>query len=132
MAPGLIRTFRIINILFFTVPALPDKRLKAGMQFEEKQRLARTGDMGDQAIKIRLIAARRAAGLSQKDMAHAAGITQTTYNSQEVKGRPSLKAVRFLYQNHRIDFNFVYHGDFAQLPGDVQAALFSALAALEQ
>jgi len=36
--------------------------------------------------------------------------------------------VRFLHRNHRIDFNFVFNGDFVQLPGDIQTALEAALA----
>jgi len=38
--------------------------------------------------------------------------------------------MRYFYRAHRIDFNFLLHGDFAQLPADVQARLFAALEAL--
>jgi hypothetical protein len=35
--------------------------------------------------------------------------------------------MRFYFRAHRIDFNFLMHGDFAQLPADVQAQIFDAL-----
>ncbi len=98
------------------------------MDYETKTRLARWADSTESAISARLVAARLAAGYTvQKDFAQALGISKTTYNSQEIQGHPSMDTIRFLYQNHRIDFNFILYGDFSQLPGDVQAALFSAL-----
>ncbi len=38
-----------------------------------------------------------------------------------------MNVVRFLYRQHRIDYNFILNGDFAQLPGDVQDRLFPFL-----
>jgi hypothetical protein len=38
--------------------------------------------------------------------------------------------MRYFFRSHRIDFNFLIHGEFAQLPADVQDRLFSALEAL--
>jgi transcriptional regulator with XRE-family HTH domain len=101
------------------------------MDYATKERLARTRDASDEAIATRLQAARRAVGLQQKDLARKLGVSATTYNSQEVRGRPSREAMLLFYREFRIDFNFVLHGDFAQLPGDVQEALFAALAAGE-
>lgn len=100
------------------------------MDYAAKERLARTRDASDEAIALRLTAARKAVGLAQKDMAQKLGVSATTYNSQEVRGRPSREAMLLLYREYRVDFNFILHGDFAQLPGDVQTALFAALDAL--
>ncbi|PYE81305.1 helix-turn-helix domain-containing protein [Pseudoroseicyclus aestuarii] len=97
------------------------------MSPDEKEKLVRHRDSTPQAIALRLRAARQITGLNQKDFAAAAGVAQTTYNSQEVKGSPSIKVMAHLYRDHRVDFNFLLYGDYNQLPGDVQSALFAAL-----
>ena len=99
------------------------------MDFATKERLARTGDTTKEAIGLRLRAARIAAGYKQKDFAAMLELKPQTYNSQETKGAPSIDVMRHLYRAHRIDFNFILHGDFAQLPGDVQDSLFAVLSA---
>lgn len=78
---------------------------------------------------MRLRAARMVTGHQQKKLAELIGIKQTTFNTQEKKGAPSLDVMRYLYKAHRIDFNFILYGDFSQLPGDVQLALFDVLSA---
>ena len=99
------------------------------MDIEQKEELARWRDWSDEAISTRLVAARLAAGYPrQKDFAALFRLGATTYNSQEIKGRPAIKVVQYLFRNHRIDFNFIYHGDFLHLAPEVQAALFEALA----
>lgn len=98
------------------------------MNIEERERIFRLNDGDEHAVAMRLRAARIVAGYkSQKDFAEALGINYKTYHAQEKGGVPSHKTVRFLHRNYRIDFNFVYNGDFLQLPGDVQAALESLL-----
>lgn len=98
------------------------------MNIDAKERLSKYRDVSPEAISVRLRAAWHAAGYkTQKEFASALGMSPTTYNSQETKGRPSLDVLHFLYRNHRIDYNFVLFGDFLQLPGDVQSALFDAL-----
>lgn len=100
------------------------------MTIEEREKLFRLNDDSDEAVAVRLRAAREVAGFKrQRDFAEALDLNYQTYHSQEKKGRPSPPTVRFLYRNHRIDFNFVYNGDFLQLPGDVQMALETALRA---
>lgn len=95
-----------------------------------KDEIFRLNDDDDEAIGIRLKAARIAAGyVKQTDFAAALGIPYKTYHAQEKKGHPAVSTVRFLHRNHRIDFNFVYNGDFSQLPGDVRDALEMALLA---
>lgn len=69
------------------------------------------------------------AGAAQKDIAEAVGIKKTAYSNMETgRSFPSRTVMRWFYRLHRIDFNFLMHGDFAQLPGDVQDRLFPALA----
>lgn len=98
------------------------------MNIEHKEQLTRFQDTSGRAISVRLVAARHAAGFpQQKAFAEALGLKQTTYNTQEIKGSPSFEVMRYLARNHRIDFNFIIHGDFVQLPSDVQTALFAAL-----
>lgn len=98
------------------------------MNINARETLFRLNDDSDEAVSVRIKAARIAAGYPhQKDFAAAIGINSKTYHAQEIAGRPAISTVRFLHRNHRIDFNFVYNGDFLQLPGDVQNALEKVL-----
>lgn len=100
------------------------------MEPQEKQRLSRHNDMSKEARAIRLRAARLAAGLAQTDVAAAIGVTGGAIGEMESGRNPPSDAVmRFMFYEHRIDFNFLINGDYAQLPGDVQARLFPALEA---
>lgn len=99
------------------------------MMIDEKEKIARKGDMGVEACAIRLIAARNATeAASQKAFATACGVSQTSYNNME-KGLqfPNRDVMRYLYRGHRIDFNFMMNGDFSQLPSDVLEKLFEQL-----
>ena len=97
------------------------------MNIDEKEQLARTGEVSPDAIRDRIIAARKSISMQQKDVAAEVGLKGTTFNSQETRGAPSIKTMRYYYRQRRIDFNFILHGDFAQLPQDVQERLFAAL-----
>ena len=100
------------------------------MDILQKQALARVGDMGLEACAIRLRAALIFTGLQQMNMASDAGISKSVLNNAlAALTYPSRAAMVYLYRAHRIDFNFILHGDFAQLPGDVQDRLFPALEA---
>jgi hypothetical protein len=100
------------------------------MDIQHKQSLARIGDMGIEACAIRLRAALIFTGLRQMDMANEASISKSVLNNA-IAGLtfPSRDVMAYLYRAHRIDFNFILHGDFAQLPGDLQERLFLALEA---
>lgn len=102
------------------------------MDIEFKEHLARLGDISPDAVRIRLIAARNSVGMKQLDVAGAVGLKKTTFNSQETRGAPSLATMRYFHRQHRVDFNFILHGDFAQLPLDVQDRLFAELVALKK
>lgn len=99
------------------------------MDIEHKERLAQLGDISPDAVRARLLAARNSIGMKQQDVAAEVGLKKTTFNSQETRGAPSAVTMRYYYRQHRIDFNFILHGDFAQLPQDVQERLFAELAA---
>lgn len=100
------------------------------MDHTVKNQLFRKDDGSAEAVAIRLKAAREAAGYEKQiDLANALGVSKTTYNSQEKSGKPAIGTIRYLYINHRIDFNFVFNGDYNHLPGDVQTALEKALSA---
>lgn len=100
------------------------------MEPQDKQRLARQNDMSKEARAIRLRAARHAVGMAQTDLGTAVGVTGKAVGEME-SGRnpPSDSVMRYLFYEHRIDFNFLMNGDYAQLPGDVQERLFPALEA---
>lgn len=99
------------------------------MTSDDKHALARTGDMGIAACAIRLKAARQAAGLTQTQLATALGLKRTTNisNMEKALTFPNREVMSYFFREHRIDFNFLMSGHYAQLPGDVQAALFPAL-----
>ena len=98
------------------------------MDLQQKQNLSRVGDMGLEACAIRLKAGVLFTGMRQIDMAAEAGISKSVLNNA-LAGLtyPSRDVMVYLYRAHRIDFNFILHGDFAQLPGDVQDRLFPLL-----
>lgn len=101
------------------------------MEIEQKERLARRNDMSREAMALRLFAARKAVGMGQDQLAQDMGegmTKQKLRNAEKADNDPPKALMRYFYRSHRIDFNFLLHGDFAQLPGDVQDRLFSALA----
>lgn len=101
-----------------------------GMQVLENERLAMRNDMGLEACAIRLRAARLYTGLNQIEICNQIGVKKTTYNNMEqALSFPSREVMRWFYRTHRLDFNFLMNGDFAQLPADIHAPLFDALRA---
>lgn len=86
--------------------------------------LTRRNDSSREACVYRLKLARLASGLSKSQLAERAGISIQTYSNQE-SGLvfPSRKVSETLYRDFRIDWNFMFNGDYAQLPGDVQQSL---------
>ena len=94
----------------------------------QKEQLSLHGTMALSAFAIRLRASRMVAEVDQKTVAESVGIQNTAYSNME-RGisYPSRDVMKYFYRNHRIDFNFLMYGEFAQLPGDVQDRLFHAL-----
>jgi DNA-binding XRE family transcriptional regulator len=100
------------------------------MEANEPEALSRRGDMSKEAVAFRLRSARVSLepAVSQKTMAGRVGASGQTYNNWEMAvAYPSLSAMRYFFRRHRIDFNFILHGDISQLPADVQGALFAAM-----
>lgn len=98
------------------------------MNFEEKEKLARSRDTSLEASGLRLKAARDLAGMSQVELGKASGVTKAAIsNIEKARSYPSRKLMLYLRQEHRVDFNFLIYGDFSQLPGDVQETLFAIL-----
>lgn len=99
------------------------------MDIEAKSRLARENETGLEACAIRLRAAFHVTGLAKhNDLAKAAGVSKTVLsNAMNGLTYPNREVMSYLYRGHRIDFNFMMIGLFAQLPGDVQSVLFPAL-----
>ena len=98
------------------------------MNTEEKERLARTRDTSMDATAARARAARMVAKLSQAALAGAINRkTQVISNIENARSYPGRDMMVFFHREHRIDFNFIIHGDFAQLAADVQEHLFDAL-----
>lgn len=103
------------------------------MEIEQKEMLARKADTSREALAWRILAARRTTGMGQEQLAQDMGegmTKQKLRNAEKADNAPPLSLMRYYYRQHRIDFNFLLHGDFAQLPADVQDRLFAALSAL--
>ncbi|CRL13431.1 hypothetical protein NIT7645_00444 [Phaeobacter italicus] len=88
------------------------------MTFLETERTCMRGDTSPEAIHKRLVAARQATGLSQKELAANAGIKYTTFRSQEQSGSPSVRLMAYFLAAFQIDFNFILGGDPSKLPAD--------------
>jgi len=101
------------------------------MTSEDKIRLAHTHDLGVSACAIRLRAARALTGLKQKELAEKLPWLSTTNlnNMENGTSFPNRQIMEYYYREHRVDFNFLIGGLYAQLPGDVQEQLFVALEA---
>jgi Helix-turn-helix. len=98
------------------------------MNLAEKEQLTHLGDMSKNACAVRLLAARLSTGMTQSEASQQSGVPTNSLNNME-RGRqfPNREIMRFYFRAHRIDFNFLMHGDFAQLPADIQAQIFDAL-----
>lgn len=107
-----------------------DLRVIGVMDIDDKIRVARVGNMDKDACAVRLRAAREFTGMSQKEFAEQSDQRASAINNSE-RGLsyPSRKTMRFLYRGYKIDFTFILHGDFSQLPSDVSGPLLDFLAA---
>ena len=98
------------------------------MDHEEKRELARLGDISTEATSFRMRAARMALGMSSKDMAEELGMPATSYGAYENgKAHPKLAAIRYLYRQYDINFDFILYGDFRRLPAELQERVFDAM-----
>ena len=100
----------------------------APMHHTEKDKLALRGNDSKEASAKRVKAARFVTGLNQLQFGKAAGISKAAVsNIEKTLSFPTRPLMQFLFRDHRIDFNFMINGDYAQLPSDVQDALFEQL-----
>lgn len=108
-----------------------DATYKGLMDIESKRRLAWTGEIGKAACAVRLRAARALTGLNQRELSLVLKMRNSTNLNSMENGVtfPTREVMRYFYEEHRIDFNFLVAGEYNQLPGDVQERLFPALEA---
>lgn len=93
-----------------------------------KNRL-RPGDVSTEAVGHRLRLLRAALGLTQAKMSGLMDASIKNYQHMErgdTYPRPS--HVQSAFHNMRIDFNFVYAGDYTRIPLEIISKLQSALA----
>lgn len=103
------------------------------MTVEEKEKIALTRDMSKAATALRLRAARSVAKIDQQmKAADLCGVSLKSYNNMEMGvSYPHRDVMKYYYRSHKIDFNFILHGDFDQLPLSIQDQLFDALSEIE-
>ena len=94
--------------------------------------LALRGNSSKEAAAIRLKAARLSAGMTQKELGEqiGRGMAQIS-NMEKAMSFPSWPLMTYLYEEHRIDINFMVIGSYSTLPSDVQDRLFQRLAELQ-
>ena len=81
------------------------------------------------AASIRLRAARKFAGIGQEALGDAIGRSVSNISNMErARSFPALEAIMYLWNNHRVDANFIVAGHYAQLPADVLPDLMRSLA----
>lgn len=98
------------------------------MDTKQREALALTRDDGLKAAAIRLRAARKLAGLGQAELGAKVGKGKASIsNCEHGLSFPSRAVMVYLFREHRVDFNFLIHGEFAQLPADVRDGLFETL-----
>lgn len=133
MSELLVQYFCTCNRIFILSTKNLYRLYSAAMEIKQKENLSLRGDMSREAMALRILAARHAVGMGQDELAHDMGegmTKQKLRNAEKADNDPPKALMRYFYRAHRIDFNFLLHGDFAQLPADVQARLFGALSAL--
>lgn len=98
------------------------------MEKSRKNLLALTGRSDNAAVAIRTKAARLFAGLSQEGLAGAInrGVSNVS-NIERGRNLPGWSMLLVLYEQYRVDLNFIVTGAYSQLPGDVQDGLFAKL-----
>lgn len=102
---------------------LHEKRGRS-LEYQDKIAMTRMGDASIEACAERVAVARAATGLSKTKFCKEAGVGLTSFlNAEAGRSYPSRAVMLYLHRNHRIDFNFILHGDFQQLPSDVQSVL---------
>lgn len=98
------------------------------MDTNEKKRLALTGDPSERASGIRVRAGRKMTGLGQLEFGKQVGVgKQAISNIERGDSFPSRELMFYLFEENRLDFNFLVYGDYNQLPSDVQDVLFDKL-----
>ncbi|AGI67468.1 putative transcriptional regulator [Octadecabacter antarcticus 307] len=89
--------------------------------------LQNLGDHRD-AVTARLKASREALGLSKKEFAEMAGLTEQVYGPFENARRDlSLSAAKKLRARHKLSLEFLYFGMIEDLPTRISTALRSNL-----
>ena len=105
-----------------------ETRSGAPLEYQEKIAVTLMGDASKEACATRLAVARAATGMTKTEFCKAAGVSLTSFlNAEAARSYPSRTVMLYLHRNHRIDFNFILHGDFQQLPAEVQAVLLEML-----
>ncbi|MFV0383665.1 hypothetical protein [Paracoccus sp. (in: a-proteobacteria)] len=97
------------------------------MNYMEKIRRMRRGDITNEAIHARLVAIRKATGFTARDLAASAGMPYTTFKSQESAGAPSLKMIDFYWKSFQVDANFIFGGDGSRILPDTLSEILTHL-----
>jgi transcriptional regulator with XRE-family HTH domain len=103
--------------------------LESNMDIELKKELAGYLKSDKVSAGRRLSAVRRMVGLTQEELAAKVGNKKASIsNTERGDSHPSAELMHSLLDEYRVDPNFIVVGQFAQLPGDVQDAIFEYLA----
>lgn len=94
------------------------------MVSEELKRELSTGDATPDAVGRRLRLLRASLGLTQAKMSALMDASIKNYQHMERGSTyPRPAHVKAMFESSRIDFNFIYYGDFTRLPLDVSDSM---------
>ena len=102
------------------------------MKTEQKNQLAMRGISTKDAAAIRVKAARLSIKMTQKELGEKIHRQMAQIcNIEKGLSYPPWTLMVYLYEEHRIDINFIVSGSYSTLPADVQEQLFSTLSGLQ-
>lgn len=108
------------------VAMTPPESQAVPMVSEELKRELLTGDATPEAVGRRLRLLRASLGLTQAKMSALMDASIKNYQHMERGSTyPRPAHVKAMFESARIDFNFVYYGDFTRLPLDVSDSMQS-------
>ena len=108
------------------VAMIAAKAQSCDMVSEELKREISTGDATPEAVGRRLRLLRASLGLTQAKMSGLMDASIKNYQHMERGSTyPRPAHVKAIFESARIDFNFIYYGDFTRLPLDVSDSMQS-------
>ncbi|AUQ58777.1 hypothetical protein PhaeoP30_01862 [Phaeobacter inhibens] len=102
------------------------------MEDIEVERIFRTTDTSDDAVKLRLRACRAYTGFSVKQIADSLLLTSKEIEAQERLEPHCHDLARYYYNGPQLPFDFIYGGETDHIDDDVRAELLEVMTKLDR